>query len=153
PPSAPARSPARWWSVPLVFGCALAFYRIGLAPGLLWGDSAEMQILAAVGGVAHPTGYPLFTLLAQLFVAILRREPAFLANLFSATFASATLALLTAFLLARGVRTAAIVAAVIGWGLSFTFWTTSHRAEVYSLAAFVALGSLWCTLRAIEGGS
>lgn len=143
------------WSVPAVFVVALALYRAGTAPGLLWGDSAEMQILGAIGGVAHPTGYPLFTLLARPFVAILARvglEPAFLANLFSGVFAAATLALLTAFLLARGVRTPAALAAALAWGTSFTFWTTSHRAEVYSLATFIALCGLWCALRSLERG-
>src|SRR5262245_36744031 len=143
----------REWIVFAVFALALLFYGAGMAPGLLWGDSAEMQILAAVGGVAHPTGYPLFTLLARPFVALMHREPAFLANLFSGTFAAGTLALFSAFLFARGVRTPAVIAAVIAWGTSFTFWTTSHRAEVYSLAAFVALGGLWCALIALERGS
>jgi hypothetical protein len=124
-----------------------------VAPGLLWGDSAEMQVLAALGGVAHPTGYPLFTLLARALVIVTGGPPAFLANLFSSLFAAATLALLTAFLLERGVRTPAVLAAALAWGLSFTFWTTSHRAEVYSLAAFVALGGLWCALAAIERGA
>jgi len=136
-----------------VFLLALATYRAGVAPGLLWGDSAEMQVLAALGGVAHPTGYPLFTLLARALVIVTGGPPAFLANLFSSLFAAATLALLTAFLLERGVRTPAVLAAALAWGLSFTFWTTSHRAEVYSLAAFVALGGLWCALAAIERGA
>src|SRR5262245_23878754 len=146
------RSRGRYWAVAGVFVGALALYRAGMAPGLLWGDSAEMQILAAVGGVAHPTGYPLFTLLARAFVALLGGQPAFLANLFSGLFAAGTLALLTAFLLARDVRTPVAIAAAIAWGTSFTFWTTSHRAEVYSLATFIALAGLWCALAALERG-
>src|SRR5262249_9474379 len=136
----------------LVFVAALLLYLRGMAPGLLWGDSAEMQILAAIGGVAHPTGYPLFTLVARLFVAIGRGEPAAGANLVSAVFAAATLALLTAFLMRRGVGRAAAIGGAMLWGLSFTFWSTAQRAEVYSLATFVALAALWCTLRALEVG-
>src|SRR2546429_59871 len=118
-PSAATHVPAGWhlaaralWPV-AVFAVALAGYRRGLAPGLLWGDSAEMQTLAAVGGVAHPTGYPLFTLVGRIFTAIGRGEPAFRANLLSATFAAATLALLVAFLLRRGAGAAAACAATI----------------------------------------
>src|ERR1041385_7770126 len=136
-----------------VFVVALLVYLRGLAPGLLWGDSAEMQILAAIGGVAHPTGYPLFTLVGHVFNAIGHGEPAARANLVSATFAAATLALLTLFLIRRGVSAAAAVAGAAVWGLSFTMWSTAQRAEVYSLAAFVALGALWCTLRAFETGA
>ena len=135
-----------------VFALALALYMAGLAPGLLWGDSAEMQILAAIGGVAHPTGYPLFTLVGRVFTAFGDGDPAWRANLLSATFAAATLALLVAFLIRRGVRPAAAFAGAAAWGLSFTFWSTAQRAEVYSLAAFIALGALWCTLSALQHG-
>jgi hypothetical protein len=146
PESDPRR---RWWAVPAVFVAALASYRLGMAPGLLWGDSAEMQTLTAVGGVAHPTGYPLFTLLAHAFAKLRLGEPAFMANLFSGVFAAATLALLVAFLLGRSLRLPAALAAALAWGLSFTYWTTSHRAEVYSLGAFVGLAALWCALLAL----
>src|SRR5260221_704689 len=93
-PPAATHVPAGWRLpvralVPVgVFVAALAGYRRGLAPGLLWGDSAEMQTLAAVGGVAHPTGYPLFTLVGRIFTAVGRGEPAVRANLLSATFAA-----------------------------------------------------------------
>src|SRR5215831_14571268 len=90
----PATTPSarlRWWSVPVVFAMALALYRAGTAPGLLWGDSAEMQTLAAIGGVAHPTGYPLFTLFARLLVILTGGHPDFLANFFSGLFAAVAL--------------------------------------------------------------
>jgi hypothetical protein len=135
-----------------VFVVAFALYRGGAAPGLLWGDSAEMQTLAAVGGVAHPTGYPLFTLFAHALVGLTGGRPDFLANFFSGLFAAVALALLAAFLLARGVRAPAVLAAAMAWGLSFTFWTTSHRAEVYSLATSIGIVGLWCALRALEHG-
>ena len=148
--SAP-RASAFAWLLPIsVFVLALAVYLRGIAPGLLWGDSAEMQILAVTGGVAHPTGYPLFSLVGRLFTAFGGGELAFRANLVSAVFAAATLALLVAFLRRRGVGSAAAAGAGIAWGLSFTFWSTAQRAEVYSLATFIALGALWCTLAALE---
>jgi len=151
PPTA-RHSALRWWSVPAVFVAAFALYRGGAAPGLLWGDSAEMQTLAAVGGVAHPTGYPLFTLFAHALVGLTGGRPDFLANFFSGLFAAVALALLAAFLIARGVRAPAVLAAAMAWGLSFTFWTTSHRAEVYSLATSIGIVGLWCALRALEHG-
>jgi hypothetical protein len=131
---------------------ALALYRAGTAPGLLWGDSAEMQTLTAIGGVAHPTGYPLFTLFAHFFYGLTHWRPDFLADFFSGFFAAVALALFAAFLIARGVRTPAAFAAVMAWGLSFTFWTTSHRAEVYSLATSIGITGLWCALHALEHG-
>ncbi len=136
----------------LVFAVALALYRAGMAPGLLWGDSAEMQILAGIGGVAHPTGYPLFILVAQAVTRLTGLAPDFAANLVSGVFAAGTLALLVVLLVRRGVSPVAAVGAAMAWGLSFTFWSTAQRAEVYSLATFVAVGALWCTLLAIEHG-
>lgn len=135
-----------------VFVCALSLYTAGMAPGLLWGDSAEMQILAGIGGVAHPTGYPLFTLVGRLFTALPLGNEAWLANLVSAWFAAATLGLLVWMLIRRGVRTWAAVLGVAAWGLSFTFWSTAQRSEVYSLATFVAVGALACTLEALDHG-
>src|SRR5260221_7431042 len=109
--SAARRPMARAVLPAAVFVAALAAYRYGIAPGLLWGDSAEMQILAAIGGVAHPTGYPLFTLVGRLFTGLPGGEPAFRAHPLSATFAAGTLALLVAFLLRRGASAAAACAA------------------------------------------
>ena len=152
-PALAAPTPADAWLSFIIFVLALAGYLHGAAPGLLWGDSAEMQILAAVGGVAHPTGYPLFTLVGRLFTAFGGGELAYRANLLSAVFAAATLALLVAFLRHRGVGAAAATAAALAWGLSFTYWSTAQRAEVYSLAAFVALMAIWVTLTALESGT
>lgn len=135
-----------------VFACALALYLWGLAPGLLWGDSAEMQILAGIGGVAHPTGYPLFTLVGRLFTAVPLGDEAWRANLVSAWFAAATLALLVWVLVRRGLKPWAAIGGAAAWGVSFTFWSTAQRSEVYSLATFVAVAALACTLEALDHG-
>ena len=136
----------------LVFVSMLGLYLAGLAPGLLWGDSAEMQILAGIGGVAHPTGYPLFTLVGRLFTALPFKDEAWRANLVSAWFAAATLALLAGVLVRRGLAAWAAVAGALAWGLSFTFWSTAQRCEVYSLATFVAVAAIACTLEAQAHG-
>ena len=43
---------------------ALVVYVLTLAPGLLRADSGELQTLAVTLGYAHPTGYPVYLLLA-----------------------------------------------------------------------------------------
>jgi len=47
----------------------------GLAPSLgrwpPWGDGLELAAVAATGGVAHPTGYPLYSLLGMLGARLL----------------------------------------------------------------------------------
>ena len=63
-----------------VFGLSLALYVATAAPGLTWrNDSADGGELAAAAwtlGVAHPTGYPTYVLLARGFAVLLPWLPA-----------------------------------------------------------------------------
>lgn len=45
-------------------------YLITLAPGVVQIDSGELSAVAATLGIAHPTGYPLFTLIGFIFTQI-----------------------------------------------------------------------------------
>ena len=49
---------------------ALALYARTLAPGILPSDSGEFQVLAYQMGIAHTTGYPVYILLAKLFITL-----------------------------------------------------------------------------------
>ncbi|MFH0795188.1 MAG: DUF2723 domain-containing protein, partial [bacterium] len=46
--------------------CLISYWRT-LCPTIYWGDGIELTAVAHVLGTPHPTGYPLFTLLAKLF--------------------------------------------------------------------------------------
>ena len=50
-----------------LFLIALATYLKTLAPGLTFTDSGELAAVCTTLGVAHPTGYPLFTILGYLW--------------------------------------------------------------------------------------
>lgn len=50
-----------------VFLISFGTYLHGANPTVLYGDSAEIQAVANLGGVAHPSGYPTYILLGQLF--------------------------------------------------------------------------------------
>ncbi|HMB21839.1 MAG TPA: DUF2723 domain-containing protein, partial [Anaerolineales bacterium] len=67
----------------------LGVYSLTLAPGLTWAnfgsDGGDLIAAAATGGVAHPSGYPLYLLLARLFQVIPIGTLAFRTNLLSAT--------------------------------------------------------------------
>ncbi|NUQ00716.1 MAG: DUF2723 domain-containing protein, partial [Armatimonadetes bacterium] len=61
--------PGRAAAVSWLFGAVVTvLYGATAAPGLFWGDSAELLSVARTAGVAHPPGYPLYTLLAGLVV-------------------------------------------------------------------------------------
>jgi len=66
---------------------ALALYLLFAPPVSGLGDSSEIALVLATNGVAHPTGYPLYTLLGHCFVALLHMlgiSWAFAANAWSA---------------------------------------------------------------------
>jgi hypothetical protein len=119
----------------------LALYWSTLAPDILPADNGEFQLVAAQLGVAHPPGFPLYTLLAHLMTRLPgAATPAYKVNLFSAVTSSLTLAIvcLTVYRLA-GSRLAGVVAAV-ALGTSTTFWAQATTANIRSLTAlFTAL--------------
>jgi hypothetical protein len=67
----------------------LALYTATLLPGIGAGDTAELQRVAPTLGLAHPTGYPLYTLLGWLWSHLpIGGTPAWRMNMFSATAAA-----------------------------------------------------------------
>jgi hypothetical protein len=135
----------------LAAGCsllALILYLQTLAPSVaaLFDDSLEFPLVAHRLAIAHPTGYPLYTLLAKLFASGPWQNVAWGVNLLSAV--AGTLAVGLVYLIARRVagRLTAVVGA-LAFAVSPVFWSQSVIAEVYTLnAVFVAL-LLWLALR------
>jgi hypothetical protein len=125
---------------PVQIGAALALlggllYWHTLAPDLLPADSGEFQLVAATLGVAHPPGFPLYTLLGHLFTRLPGLPPAYALNLFAALTSSLTLYLvyLTAFRLTQ--QHLASVTAVLTLATATTFWSQATTANVRSLTA------------------
>lgn len=101
-----------WLAAGGVFIACLALYVSTLAPSVvtLFDDSLEFQLVTYQLGIAHPTGYPLYTLLGKLFTLLPVGNVAYRVNLMSAVFGAATVSLL--FLLIRRVlqiQTAAVL--------------------------------------------
>ena len=73
------------------------FFCLQHAAGSNWRDGAEFIGVATTFGVAHPTGYPVFTILGRLSVLLFSwiTSPAIGANLLSAIAGGATLAVLS----------------------------------------------------------
>ncbi len=117
----------------LIFIITLATYTAALAPDVLYSDSAEFQTLAYTGGMTHPTGYPVYILLARLVGSVPLNTLAWRINWFSAWGGALTVA--GVYLLARRFTTrggALIASAVLL--VAPTFWTQSIIAEVYTPA-------------------
>ena len=134
----------RWDGVAalLVGAGSLGVYVRTLAPDILYGDSAEFQTLAATLGVAHPSGYAPYLLLAKVFTWLPWQNIAWRVNLLSAVMGA--LALVGVFCMIRrlgGSLGGAILGAIMV-GIGRTFWSQTVMAEVYTLAAATEVGVL-----------
>ncbi len=132
----------------LLIGCLSALYLRTLAPGLTWAndgsDGGDLITAAATGGVPHPTGYPLYLLLARLFQWLPVGSLAFRTNLLSAVavvFAAALVYTLVQDMSAVSTdKHPWLVAFVAGcaFGLAPLIWSQAVISEVYGLQAFLA---------------
>jgi len=75
----------------LLFALFLVLYSYHAAPDVTWGDSGEFAAVAATLGIAHPTGYPLYTMVGKVLTLIPFATPARTLNLFSAACSALTL--------------------------------------------------------------
>ena len=117
----------------LVAGAAFVMYVRTLLPSVAFGDWGEMQTVPHVLGIAHPTGYPTYVILAWLAELAPIGSLAFRANLLSAVFVAGTLATFTLICLRLGVRPVLAVAAGLVLAVVGTVWAAAPVAEVNPL--------------------
>jgi hypothetical protein len=117
-----------------------------MAPGLTWAnagsDGGDLIAAVATGGVAHPSGYPLYLLLARLFQFLPVGTVAFRTNLLSAiatVSASVLVYLLVRDSLSNQKETKHWTAALAAcaFGLAPLVWSQAVITEVYGLQAFL----------------
>ena len=151
PGSAARRRIRRDTIIALIIGLAgFILYAATAAPSVatLFDDSLEFQVVLPTLGIAHPSGYPLYTLLGKLFTLLLPiYDPAGRANLLSALCAGAALSVL--YLLAQkvaGNRAAAATATAL-FALSPAWWSQATIAEVYALQGLFVVIFLYLLLR------
>ncbi len=119
---------------PLIVGAiSFAVYLRTLMPGIAFGDWGEMQTVPHVLGVAHPTGYPTYILLAWLAELIPIGTVAFRANLLSAVLVAAALATVAVIAERLGARPAIAAAAALALGAVGTVWAAATVSEVNPL--------------------
>ena len=119
---------------------ALVVYVRTLLPGQAFGDWGEMQTVPHVLGVAHPTGYPTYILLAWLAHLTPLGSIAFRANLLSAVLVAGAVGVTVAILVRLGTRPAIALGSAVAMGAVGTVWAAATVAEVNPLhLLFVAL--------------
>ncbi len=128
-----------------IFSICWLLYNATLTPGLSYAsfDGNELTTVAYTLGLAHPTGYPLFTWLGFLFSHLLPLgEVAHRTNLMCATMGAGGVALL--YLILRRVDLSRAVAAfaALYFGASTTFWSQAVITEVYAPNVFMLAGTV-----------
>ncbi len=141
-------------------GAAFVLYASTAAPSVatVFDDSLEFHVVLPTLGIAHPSGYPLYTLLGWLVSALpFGPDPAGRLNMLSAILAAAAVGIF--FLVARrfsGSRPAAAIATAI-FALSPTWCSQATIAEVYALHGLLVALFLLMLLRweedRLAGGS
>ncbi|KAM5241646.1 protein O-mannosyl-transferase TMEM260 isoform 3-T3 [Hipposideros larvatus] len=117
-----------------VFAAVAGVFALTLPPSVPGGDSGELITAAHELGVAHPPGYPLFTLVAKLAIKLFPfGSVAYRVNLLCGLFGAGAASLLffTVFRLS-GSHAGGILAAGV-FSFSRLTWQWSIAAEVFSL--------------------
>jgi hypothetical protein len=139
------------WQRKAVLACALLFlidfivYLRTLSPAVQFIDSGELAVVCSSLGIAHPTGYPLYTLLGRLFSLLPLQDVIFRLNLMSLSFACLANVILFFVLVTclQSVRKtkeypsaieiwSALLAALI-FSFTPTLWSQATSNEVYAL--------------------
>src|SRR5688500_10781433 len=130
--AAPERAVGPWRYLQAMLGGAVALFALGLyirtlAPSVMPGDYAEFQLCAAVLGVPHPTGYPLYIMLGKLFTLLPFGDVAYRVNLSSAVYMAGAVGLLFAV----AVRLMRLAGLRLGW------WAAGVGALLFAIAPTV----------------
>ena len=132
---------------------AFALYALTLAPSVMPGDYAEFQFCAAILGVPHPTGYPLYILLGKLFTMLPVGDVAYRVNLSSAVYMAGAVGVgygvATRFLRLLGMGRV-WWAGVVGLGLfavSPTPWSMALVARSYALNALLVASVIFALVK------
>jgi len=157
---------------PVRFGLLLsvvvfAVYSMTLAPSVGFIDSGELSAVACTLGIAHPTGYPLFTLLGWIFSRLpIGSEEIIKLNMMASFLCAAGIFLFfltTRFVLGLLFKkdsgkeiqfydlllTFASAGASLLLAFSETYWSQSTNVEVYSLHVLFVCGILYLFVHAV----
>ena len=128
----------------------LLLYAATLPRGVVLEDDGLFLMAGAEFGIAHPPGYPLYTLICHLFMQLSFGSPAMLGHLSSA--ALGALACGALYLCARLMGATKPPALIGAWlfGASGHVWSQAIIAEVYTLNALLFFAAYALILRGVR---
>jgi hypothetical protein len=123
-------------------------YYFTLAPDILPADSGEFQLVATKLGVAHPPGFPLYTMLAHLMTLLpIEGTAAYKVNLLSVITSVSTLILVYLSVVQLTGSIPAGIIACLALGGATTFWAQATTANIRSLTGFFTALALYSLLK------
>lgn len=138
------------WGVGLAAGAAFGLLA---APGLTWLDGGELAAASAELGVAHPPGFPLFSLICKgVMLALPVGDVAFRGNVASGLLAAAAAVMVVAAARAWGVSRGAAAAGAGLWAVTPVVVLHATTVEVYAGAGLWTAAVLWGVARARDDG-
>jgi hypothetical protein len=112
------------------------------------GDDGDYISAILTGGIPHPTGYPTFTMLGQIFLLIPLGTPYFRVALMSgisAALAAGLFFLWMVKVILKDEKYAILGAlcAAIGWGTAPLVWGQAFIVDVFALQALFVMAVIW----------
>src|SRR5260370_5500864 len=127
----------------VVFVATMIAYLRTMSHGLEFMDTGEFQTVTYVLGIAHPTGYPLYTIVGKLFGTLLPVYSwAFRMNLMSALCAAVAAAMLAMLALHYKVSAVVAFAAALCFAFALNTWKAANKADPYTLTVMIG-AALW----------
>ncbi len=124
----------------LVSFFVLLVYLPGISNSVFGGDSGDIILAAWFGGVAHPPGYPLNTMIGYIFTHLpVGGSVAFRADIMAAFFQALNVGVL--FLIVKKLTKNTIISLGASLTIAFNplFWLYAHTLEVFQLKIFLVL--------------
>jgi len=133
----------------LIFFLSGFFYLLTLSPSLSFIDSGELATVCYTLGIAHPTGYPIYTLIGRTFSLLPLGTPIYRLNLLSLFFICfANLILFFLFLnileilfpgIKKNLRQYLSFLTALVFSFTPTLWSQATSNEVYALNFLLTL--------------
>lgn len=137
----------------LVFLISLGVYLRTVAPTIGPIDSGELAIVCKTLGIAHPTGYPLYTLLGRLWVWLVPfGQLAWKLNLLSSLLMAFSAMFVFRILAALKMPDPVPFSVSLLYAFSPVIWQQAVFLEVYALTAMIAPLLIWLAVRYCQTG-
>ncbi len=123
----------------ILFFAILALYIHNLSQSIYAGDTGLLVSAAVTHGVAHPPGYPLFTLLGFIFTqlgGVTQKSPAFLVGMISAITSAIAVVLFFKISVILTKKTFLSLVSVLTLSTTYLFWFFAEIPEVFALNNF-----------------